>query len=232
MNYQEDKFKADINKIKPAGYSTVQFGDESVGSQISFKKEDVQNNKIYTLSFGFEEYFPISVRIYSFNIGICYKEVEQVYSENKPADYEYGTNHSLESNSFYIGFNEEDLKKEYDFTLSDIEIVNSEMFNHVMEHLNEFITIGLEFLDEHDTLEKLYNFGLGISPKDRAFFYQDSPVRQLIVTALLQKKTKLELESLADQYINRLNQIGMPKRASFIQNIKGSLGQILQGPVA
>ena len=214
--YNKEDLLNHLQQIIPTGYNMNQYGQ--------FLKRDDDNDRSIMLSFGIRERFPFGVNFFGFGAGITFHKVEEVLHTvylNHP-NLEWG--HDLESNTFYRGFANRVLGRQFIIdNVDNVTVENDVTFAQVRPYLQQMLDAALNFLSTYETLQQFYDLAQTMAPRDNAAFYgNEPPPKRLIIRKLL----GIPYDSLANQYINEYVSLNYNADAAFIQDLKNHLDSL------
>ena len=209
--YNKEHLITNLSQLTPSGFTLDNSG--------SFIKNDTE--KEITIFFGLKEDYPFDVTFNGISVGICFKQVEQIFHQVWLTFPNMSFGHSLNSKTFYQSFRDTVIGQNGHYFLIDNPVSDTASFNEAYPYLNQLMGATVNFINQYSTLQSLYNYAELMPIQDQANFYnQPLTARKMIIKKILNIS---DYFTYATTVINNANASGNTERANFLQALKNYL---------
>ena len=209
--YNKENLITNLSQLTPSGFT--------LDSNGNFIKNDTE--KEITIFFGLKEDYPFDVTFNGISVGICYKQVEQIFHQVWQTFSNLDFGHSLNSKTFYKGYRDTVIGQSGHYFLLDNPVSDTASFNEAFPYLNQLMNAALNFVNQYPTLQSLFTYAETMPIQEQAKFYnQPLPARKMIILKLLNNSN---YTSYATDVVNHYNQQPDAEEAAFLQALKNSL---------
>lgn len=209
--YNKENLISNLSQLTPSGFTLDGSGN--------YIKNDAE--KEITIFFGLKEDYPFDVTFNGLSVGICYKQVEQIFHQVWQTIPNLDFGHSLNSKTFYKGYRDTVIGQSGHYFLLDNPVSDTASFNEAFPYLNQLMNAAVNFANQYSTLQSLFTYAETMTIQEQAKFYnQPLPARKMIILKLLNNSN---YSTYSTSVVNHYNQQPDVDEAAFLQALKNYL---------